>query len=118
MKCWRQTWVRERMWWRGDQRERGWGWIPLARKPGGDLPLEVISSDFCVASKAHSGALSPVYFTGCVSVPGENHFILRTVIEWSPDTFLKALTTSGFQNCRLVLLTFGWGLGKEQSGQR
>lgn len=62
-------------------RERGGGWIPPARRSCGDLRLEVISPDFCVASQAHSGALSLGHFTGYVSIPGENNFILKTVVE-------------------------------------
>lgn len=44
-----------------------------------------------MARKAHSAASSLVYFTGHVSVPAEDHFILKTVVEWSHDTLIKAV---------------------------
>lgn len=56
---------------------------------------QVISCDL-TAFIAHFGASSLVYFTGSVSVLAGNHFILNSMIEWSHDTFLKAIITSGF----------------------
>lgn len=63
-----------------------------------------------MALNSHWGAASLVWFTGCVSVLAENHFVLKTVIEWSHETFPKAVKTPGFQNYTFVVFAFDWGL--------
>lgn len=69
-----------------------------------------------MVSQVDTSASSLGCFTGSVSFLAENHFILSTLMgAGSHDTSPKAVITPRLQNCKFVILTFGWGL--ERSNQ-